>query len=129
MSTDTDTASASTKYFPGSMCSDPKVLKVTGKSPRRTYLQVNQDQFVNNVQNMASWDQYKDAHKRDKLVWQEIKKAKSSSVVTPKPLTICHIVRTANLTQLTHPIYYEANNATVRKYVELGKAGESPKNK
>ena len=57
------------------------------------------------------------------------KKAKISGVVTPKMLTIRHIVRTKNLTRLTHPIYYEVKNETVRKYIDLGKAGESPKNK
>ena len=46
------------------MRSDPKLLKVTGKSPRRTSLQVNRDQFVKNVQNMESLDQYKDDHKQ-----------------------------------------------------------------
>ena len=59
-------------------------------------------------------------------MWQEIKKAKSSGVVTPKPSTIRHIVSTANLNHLTHTIYYEVNNATDRKYVGLGKYGESP---
>ena len=44
----------------------------------------------------------------------------------PKPLTIRHIVRTVNLTRLTHPIYYEVKNETVRKNVDLGKAGEPP---
>ena len=57
------------------------------------------------------------------------KKAKISGVVTPKMLTIRHIVRTANLTRLTNPIYYEVKNETVRKYIDLGKAGESPKNR
>ena len=44
----------------------------------------------------------------------------------PKPLTIHHILTTANLNHLTHPIYYEGNNANVRKYVDLGKAGDYP---
>ena len=56
MSTDTDTAAASTQYFFKLMRSGPKVLKVMGKRQRRTYLQVKRDQFVKNVQNMASWD-------------------------------------------------------------------------
>ena len=56
-------------------------------------------------------------------------KAKISGVVTPKPLTVCHIVRTGNLTQLKHPIYYEVKNATVRKYFDPGKSGESPDNR
>ena len=59
-------------------------------------------------------------------MWQESKKAKSSGVLTSKPLNIRHIVRTANLTRLTHSIYYEVKNATVGKHVDFGKAGESP---
>ena len=102
------------------------MIKVMGKRPRRKYLEVNRDQFVKNVQNMASWDWYKYSHKQATLMWQESKKAKISGVVTPKPLTIRHIVSNANLTQLMHPIYYEVKNVTVRKYFYLGKAGESP---
>ena len=41
-------------------------------------------------------------------------------------MTIPHIVRTANLNHLTHPIYYEVKNVTVREYVDLGKASDSP---
>ena len=40
-------------------------------------------------------------------------------------MTIHHIIRTANLTHLTHNIYHEVKNATVRKYADLGKDGES----
>ena len=60
---DWDCSSVNTIFFE-SMRSDPKLLKVTGKSPRRTSLQVNRDQFVKNVQNMESLDQYKDDHKQ-----------------------------------------------------------------
>ena len=69
ISTDTDTAAAPTQYFSESMRSDPKVLKVMVKSPRRTSLQVNRDQFVKNVQSMASWNWYKDSYKQATLMW------------------------------------------------------------
>ena len=81
---------------------------------------------MKNVQNIEYWDRYKDAHKHATLMCQEIKKAKSSGIVTPKTLTIRHVVGTANLNRLTHPIYYGMNNATASKYVDLGKSGESP---
>ena len=76
MSTDTDNVAALTQYFSELMRSDPKVLKVMGKRPRKTSFQVNRDQFVKNLQNMESWDSYKDAHKQDTLMWQEKKDEK-----------------------------------------------------
>ena len=76
MSNDTDTAAASTQYFSNSMRSDSEIPKVMGKRPRRTSLQVNRDQFVKNVQNMASWDRYKYSQQQATLMWQEIKKEK-----------------------------------------------------
>ena len=59
-------------------------------------------------------------------MWQESGKAKKYGFVTPKPLTICHIVRTVNLNRIALPRDYEVKNVTVRKYVDLGKSGESP---
>ena len=126
MSTETDTTAASIKHFTYSIRIDPGVLNVMGKRSWSPSLQVKWDHFLKNVQNMASWDWYKDAHTQTMLMSQESKKAKSSCVVIPKPLTIRHIVRTANPIPLTHPIYYEVNNVTVSKYVCLGKANESP---
>ena len=111
------------------MQSDPKVLKVMGKNPWRTSSQVNWYQFVKNIQNMASWDWYKDSHKQDMLMWQESKKTKIYGVVTPKYFAIRHIVRIVNLTHFALPSDYEVKNATVRKYVDLGKASESPENR
>ena len=101
---------------------DSKVLKVMRKRTFRTSLQVNQYQFLKNVQSMESWDRYKDAHKQALLMWQESKKAKISGVVVPKTLTIFHIVRTVNLTRLALRSDYEVNNATVREYSEHGKS-------
>ena len=127
MSTDTDTAAASTQSFCEYIRSDPKVLNMTGKRKRSTYLQVNWDQFVKNFQNMASWDSYKDAHKQATLIWQESKKVKSSSIVTSKPLTIRHIVWIVNLTHLALPSDCEVKNATVIKYVEPGNMVSLPR--
>ena len=42
-------------------------------------------------------------------------------------MTIFHTVRTLNLTHLALPSKLEVQNATVRKYVYIGKCDESPK--
>ena len=44
------------------------MLKVMGKRPNRTSLQVNQDQFVKNVQKNAYRDRHKDDHKQSALI-------------------------------------------------------------
>ena len=73
MSNETETTAESTQYFFKWMRIDPRALKVMGKRPRRTFLQVNQHHFVKNVPNMASWDGYKGIHKQATLMWQERK--------------------------------------------------------
>ena len=97
------------------------------ESPQRTSSQVIWDQFVKNVQNMASWDRYKDAHRQAMLMWQESKKSKFSDILMPKPLNVCHIIRTVNLNHLSLPSNNEVKNATVRKYIDLEKEGDSLK--
>ena len=111
MSTDTDTVSASTQYFSESMWSDPKVLKVMGKRPRWISFQVKRDRFVKNVQNMASWDRYKDSHKQSTLMWQEIKKI-FSSIVTPKPEKI--VLNTYLNASITIEKYYKTGQVLKR---------------
>ena len=88
-------------------------------------MQVNWYQFVKNVQNMESWDGYKDALKQATWMWHKIKKSKVSGIVTLKSLTIHHIINTINLTHFYLSSYYDVKNETVRKYVHLGKSSDS----
>ena len=106
--------------------SDEKLMKVMSKRVRRSSAVVNREQYKRNRERERSWNRFKIAHKKATLLWRDSLAAQNAGVCRQKPMSIRQIVKHVNENYLGDPGDYEVKNSTIRKYVDVGKAGVSP---